>query len=117
LALDPRQDAWFDLDLEDSSVVLRKREFVRRGEVANWLTSEAFDLGEARSAEAEKAIGSAKALLRRSKPATPDEIQETDQELRKARLPDIDPFWLRWSEFVKAHAPVRGATKARKSAR
>jgi len=54
------QDAWFDLDFEavgkQQVVLLRQREFVRRGEAGNWLTSEAFDLRSSRSIEAERAI-------------------------------------------------------------
>ncbi len=102
---DAKQDAWFDLDLEGSSVVLRKRPFVPRGEVANWLTSEAFDLGEARSAEAEAAIEAAKALLREAQPGW-KQIEEADRDLRSAALPDIDPFWVRWGYFVEQHRPV-----------
>jgi len=51
---DSRTDAWFDLDLtvgknEKCTVELTKREFVRRGDVCNWLMSEAFDLPSARA--------------------------------------------------------------------
>ena len=46
--------------------MLRNRPFVRRGDVSNWLTSEAFDLEGTRSIEAEAAIRKAKALLTRS---------------------------------------------------
>jgi hypothetical protein len=45
----PETDAWFDLDIiqnkKKQEVELCKREFVRRGDVCNWLMSEAFDLG------------------------------------------------------------------------
>ena len=37
-------DAWFDLDFEEGGVVLRRREFQKRGDAATWLISEAFDL-------------------------------------------------------------------------
>jgi hypothetical protein len=37
------------------------------------------------------------------------EIEAADKELRDAGMPDIDPFWVRWSYFVeqarKAQAP------------
>lgn len=96
-----RNDAWFDLDLDRRSgaVELRRRPFVRRGDVSNWLTSEAFDLKEARSHEAENAIEHARALLRSKRP-TLAQAHAIDAELRKAGLPDIDPFWIRWSAFV-----------------
>jgi predicted ATPase len=109
---DPKTDAWFDLDLEKTSVVLRKRPFERRGEVANWLTSEAFDFKEARSEEAEIAITKAKALLR-SLGANWDKIKSIDDELRKARLPELDPFWVRWSAFVDSHRPPVGKKSRR----
>jgi hypothetical protein len=96
---DPAQDAWFDLDLDraDPLVRLRRREFVRHGDVSNWLTSEAFDLKEARSLEAEGAIAEALAIARKPRP-TVNEIRAVDAKLR-ATLGDIDRFWVRWTEF------------------
>lgn len=48
---DSQRDAWFDFDLERNKSkpvpVLHKREFVRHGDISNWLTSEAFDLKSA----------------------------------------------------------------------
>jgi hypothetical protein len=100
---DPGKDAWFDLDLnqngETGQVELRKREFVRRGDVSKWLTSDAFDLKEATSIDAEEAITKALALLKSSSP-TKTEMDEVDQ-LLKASLSDVDRFWVRWSEFRK----------------
>lgn len=97
---DRQLDAWFDLDLEWKKVHLQKRNFVRRGEVSNWLTSEAFDLKSARSLEAEAAIEKAKAILREAKPSK-KAVDEADSALREACLPDIDPFWVRWGKFVE----------------
>ncbi|MGL6094965.1 MAG: AAA family ATPase, partial [Fimbriiglobus sp.] len=95
---DLKTDAWFDLDLESGGkVVLHKREFVRRGDVSNWLTSEAFDLKESRSIEAEEAITKALDLLRKPK-VTDDEVAAVDTLLKQS-LGEIDRFWLRWSEF------------------
>jgi hypothetical protein len=99
---DPGRDAWFDLDLEHRSVVLRKRDFVARGEVSNWLTSDAFDLKQARSREAEEAIEGALAVLRDPSP-TSRAIQEAHRTLQAARLPGIDPFWVRWGHYVEQH--------------
>lgn len=97
---DAENDAWFDLDLDVKvrGVVLRKRTFVRRGEVGNWLTSEAFDLNEPRSLEGETAITAALALLDQESPSE-HAIASVDKLLREARLPDIDPFWVRWDYF------------------
>lgn len=54
---DPLQDAWFDLDLDETRrqprVLLAKRDFERQGDASSWLTSDAFDLPSARSLEAE----------------------------------------------------------------
>lgn len=102
---DPDQDAWFDFDLErqdtTATVKLRKRDFVRHGDVSNWLTSEAFDFKSARSLEAEAAIERARALLRRPTPPTLAEAESVDEELHRAALPDIDPFWVRWGKFME----------------
>lgn len=97
---DVEQDAWFDLDLEGQKVELRKRPYVRLGEVGNWLTSEAFDLSEPRSLEGERAVRAAQALLGAKGPSLA-EIEAADKQLREACLPDIDPFWVRWSYFVE----------------
>lgn len=114
---DSQRDAWFDIDLDRKTVELRKRQFVSHGEVSNWLTSDAFDLGQARSLEAERAIEQALAVLRDPKP-TQRAISEAHQELQKARLPDIDRFWVRWGQFVEKHQPrskQKPASKKRRS--
>jgi hypothetical protein len=103
---DAKRDAWFDLDLEGKSVVLRNRPFVRRGDVSNWLTSEAFDLEGTRSIEAEEAIRKAKSLLVRSPSPPANEFKKADSELRKV-LGELDPFWVRWS----AHLDRMGLSK------
>jgi hypothetical protein len=116
---DHDQDAWFDLDLAARDVVLRKRPFIRRGEVGNWLVSEAFDLKEPRSLEGELAIEAAQRVLDASAPSA-KAIAEADRTLREAGLPDIDPFWVRWGYFIEQHrAPNKsgrttGAGKRRK---
>lgn len=95
---DADRDAWFDLDLEQRSVVLRKRPYVRQGEVGNWLVSDAFDLDEPRSREGELAVVDAEKLMQEEAPAKAA-IQTADEALRKAGLPDIDTFWVRWRYF------------------
>ncbi len=98
---DREKDAWFDLDLyqnEDGErVQLEKRDFVRRGDVSNWLTSEAFDLKEPRSIEAEEAITKALSLVKMPAPSR-KQINEVDRLLRNS-LSDVDRFWVRWTEF------------------
>ncbi len=116
---DPSIDAWFDLDLVQEGdmrrVVLEKREFVARGEVSNWLTSDAFDLATARSLPAERAIGRARTLLAGLGPRRSDttaaryslteqqrsEATSIDAELRTVGLSEIDPFWVRWGRFME----------------
>lgn len=91
---DAEKDAWFDLDLEQGEVQLRNRTFIRQGDASRWLTSEAFDLGSARSLEAEQALEQAAKILA-------EEIidaqlaKQLDTRLR-ALLGDTDPFWIRW---------------------
>ncbi|MBN8422342.1 MAG: AAA family ATPase [Verrucomicrobia bacterium] len=101
---DADRDAWFDIDLERNKVVLRKRQFVNRGEISNWLTSNAFDLKQARSKEAEDAIEKALAVLRDPKP-TRRAVEDADTALRNACLPDIDPFWVKWGYYVETKMP------------
>ena len=96
---DLNQDAWFDLDLEQQQAVLRKRPYVRHGEIGNWLVSDAFDLKEPRSLESEQAIANAQAVLDTA--SSTDQTQAADQGLRSAGLPDIDPFWVRWGYFME----------------
>ncbi len=95
---DAEQDAWFDLDLvrngKSATVELQRREFVRLGDVSNWLTSDAFDLESPRSREAEAAIHRALAVLR-DRETDGAKLLAIDQQLRSA-LPEIDPFWVRW---------------------
>lgn len=102
---DDARDAWFDLDLEGREVKLRRRQFVRRGEIGNWLTSEAFDLAEPRSLEGEQAVRAAESLMNQANPSG-QALAEVDRQLRAAGLPDIDPFWIRWGYFRERRATV-----------
>ena len=100
---DPRQDAWFDLDLDGDppEAKLRRRPYTPHGTPGAWLTSEAFDLATDRgSLEAERAILRAREILRRTD-ASLDEVMEVHAELRGV-LPDVDRFWVRWNAFVEA---------------
>jgi hypothetical protein len=108
---DAKQDAWFDIDLgpRSSEVMLQRRDFRRRGDVGNWLTSEAFDLKEPRSLEAEEAIVAALALARQPKPKKAD-IDRVDALLRGS-LSDIDRFWVRWTEFRRGDIGTAGGKR------
>ncbi len=91
---DAQQDAWFDLDLVESRVVLTKRQFTRQGDVRSWLTSEAFDLKSCYSIEAEKVLEDASLALSEESFSDLD-AKALDQRLREV-LSDTDPFWMRW---------------------
>lgn len=97
---DPGQDAWFDLDLVvnpqqgTAKVELAKRHFVRMGDAAQWLMSEAFDLDSAGSLEAGQARREAASALANG-PLDTQQIRDLDDRLRQV-LSDTDPFWMRW---------------------
>jgi hypothetical protein len=96
---DDQKDVWWDLDLVkpsggEPSVKFTKRPFVRLGEVSRWLMSDAFDMGSARSLEAEEVLQQAAKILSEE---FIDAIQakKLDAKLRTL-LGDTDPFWIRW---------------------
>lgn len=96
---DVSKDKWFDLDFirrepDIGRVEMTERSFVRRGDVSSWLRSEAFDLREARSLEAEQAISAAMEAMQDDK-TDHIRVQTIDQDLRNT-LGEIDPFWVRW---------------------
>lgn len=95
----PNHDAWFDLDLVidrngKSCVELSKRPFTRLGDVSRWLISDAFDMGSARSLEAEKVLAEASLAMSDEK-FNAAQARELDGKLREL-LGDTDPFWMRW---------------------
>jgi hypothetical protein len=97
---DPTKDALFTFDLEEREVHVTKAEWRERGDASAWLTSEVFDLKEARSVEAEQAIERALAAFRQ--PELPiEEIRKIHHELHDL-LKDTDPFWPRWLLRAKA---------------
>ncbi|MFY9820867.1 MAG: ATP-binding protein [Thermoanaerobaculia bacterium] len=97
---DDDQDALFTFDLKDSQVEVSKAGWRNRGDATSWLTSDVFDLGEARSIEAEQAIQQAKEAMRQ--PDIPvEERRRIHHELHEV-LKDTDPFWGRWLVQAKA---------------
>ncbi len=97
---DLEQDALFMFDLVDSDVKATRAEWRPRGDANAWLTSEVFDLKEARSVEAEQAITRAKAALK--DPALPiEKVREIHNDLYRL-LKDTDPFWARWLARAEA---------------
>lgn len=91
---DAEQDAWFDLDLDSNEVVLHQRAFIRHGDASRWLTSEAFDLGSARSLEAEKTLEQAARIL--SEEVIDAALAKALDAKLRTLLGDTDPFWIRW---------------------
>lgn len=91
---DPDQDAVSMLDLIDDKVVCSRYEWRPRGDASAWLTSEIFDLGEARSVEAEQAIANAQRILDQPD-VSPEQLREAHRRLREV-LKDTDQFWPRW---------------------
>ena len=87
-------DAWFDLDFEQDEVVLRRRDFEKRGDAATWLISEAFDLPSGRPLEYERLVDEAQALLNRENPDI-DRIVRMNNALVAALSP-TDYFLLNW---------------------
>jgi len=114
---DAKTDAWFDLDREGDppEVRLRRRKFVRHGDVSAWLESEAFDLRSARSLKAER-------VLERAARALSDESFDRDaarkigDDLRSV-LGETDPFWMRWRYVGEARGwlPADERRPARKT--
>jgi len=73
--------------------------FFSRGSVDDWLTSDIFELRQARSAEGERAVEKAKQLLGKGKPSR-EELLEATGQLR-ALVPHSDVFWARWAYFLE----------------
>tara|TARA_R110002050_G_scaffold28607_3_gene74127 strand:+ start:25 stop:354 length:330 start_codon:yes stop_codon:yes gene_type:complete len=91
---DASKDAWFDLDFKDQQVALTRRDFIRQGDAASWLTSEAFDQKGAGSLETEQALEKAAHAMAAPNFSKQDALV-LHTELRKV-LSDTDPFWARW---------------------
>jgi hypothetical protein len=99
-------DKLFHLDLRkedpiESRVLLSEMPFIRYGPVDSWLMSDIFDLGSARSVEAERAITDGKALQLKEHPS-PEEIRKVSDRLIKY-LAAEDGFWPRWTYFAEQH--------------
>jgi hypothetical protein len=103
---DEKVDKLFRLDLVKTDLLgneveLKQLPFIRQGVVDSWLTSDVFELRQARSLEAEKAIEAAKALQYEDNPQ-PEEVKKVSEDLAKY-LPENDEFWPRWVFFAEQH--------------
>jgi hypothetical protein len=99
-AFSDQEDKLFHLSLQDQSrVTLDEVQFVKRGSFDAWLTSEIFELRQARSREGESALEDAKRLLAVSS-TDAAEIRKVHEELKQV-LPSDDLFWPRWLHFAE----------------
>lgn len=101
---DPEKDRCFDLLLEDGAVQLNSEIFAPRGEVGNWLSSGPFRLGHPRSVESERAIQALNEVYDSKVQPDIETIRKIDKLLEDARVPDIDPLWVRWNFFKESNA-------------
>ncbi len=97
---DDEKDALFTFDLEGRDVKVSRADWRDRGDASAWLTSDVFDLEEARSVQAEQAIQQAKEAMR--DPDLPVEEKRRIHHELHAVLKDTDPFWGRWLVQAKA---------------
>ena len=99
---DQSRDKLFHLDAKVSGeVFFREIPFSVQGSIESWLTSEVFQLKEARSLAAENAV--IKALTLQSAPtASKEEISTLTKELAE-NLSENDEFWPRWVLFAAKH--------------
>ena len=104
---DEESDKLFQLrlDTESENAVLSEETFVKYGQVNSWLTSPVFNLGEARSMDAEYAIEHAKSLQLDDDPSDDGAVQTAHNHLIR-NLSQSDPFWPRWIYFAESHGVI-----------
>lgn len=95
-------DKLFHLELSGNTqkVAFKSIPFVPYGRIDRWLTSELFELRQARSQQAERAIESARNVMETKGP-TGEAIQNATQALVESALPANDEFWARWTYFAE----------------
>ena len=98
---DFKKDRLFNIKLEEESsqVSMSEIEFIKYGQINSWLTSPIFNLGQARSKEAEDAINKAKKLQEQDNP-NKNEVNMVHNELLNT-LAQEDSFWPRWIFFAE----------------
>lgn len=92
------------LDKEQRNAILTSEEFIKYGHVNSWLTSPIFNLNQARSSDAERAINAAKKLQLQEE-ANDSDVQAAHAELVRC-LSQNDAFWPRWIYFAEQHGVV-----------
>jgi len=98
---DNQKDSLYNIILEEKTaqVSMSEIEFIKYGQINSWLTSPIFNLGHARSKEAEEAINRAKELQEQNNPKK-DEVCAVHNVLLKT-LAQQDSFWPRWIYFAE----------------
>ena len=96
--VEPERDRLFHFELNSTGEVSLHERPWRKGDVLSYLVGDLFGMDQARSVEAEQAIGAAEAWMRGERDGLPHglaSLDEIDAALTGA-LPDLDPFWPRW---------------------
>jgi hypothetical protein len=101
------RDALFTLGLQAGEVQLHQQPWAPQGDAVNWLVSESFGLRQARSVEAEAAIGAAEAWMRGERSGLPEGLdsEAAIQAQLLQTLPTGDHFWPTWV-VAKAGVPA-----------
>lgn len=97
---EPECDALWKFDLRDSTVVVERDAWHKRGDALMWLESDVFDETSPYSPEAASAMAAAAELMA-DEGASLDRADEVRDELRRV-LASADPFWLRWRAWRRA---------------
>jgi len=99
---DQSRDKLFHLDSKiNGEVLFREMPFSVQGNIESWLTSDVFQLKQARSLPAEKAVSKALSILE-SRIVSRTEIESLTKELAES-LSENDEFWPRWVLFAAKH--------------
>jgi AAA domain, putative AbiEii toxin, Type IV TA system len=94
-------DKLFHLELEhNGEVSFDEVPYVAYGRIDRWLTSDLFELKQARSAEAEEAVERARLVMADRIPDL-STVQAISDQLRKTLAVD-DDFWPRWLHFAES---------------
>ncbi len=95
---DDDKDAIYSIQLEENQACIRRACWAKKGDVVNWLVSDAFGLHQARSVDAEEAIEAAEAWMRGERTHLPAKLasEAAIHEALLRALPGGDHFWPRW---------------------
>lgn len=93
-------DRLFHLRLSPTGAVdFAEMPFVRHGRIDAWLTSDVFELRQARSREGERAIERAREIFAKDE-VSKDDMGNVSRQLKESLATD-DPFWPRWTYFAE----------------